>query len=326
MKTILIVDSDAGKIKELAKIIEKRTGMCHIHLAQDGIEAVNIIDNHKLDLVLTSVDIPGIDGLELLTYIGKDYPDVKVIVMVSERSKIVSAQIKKLGGAVFPENTVTLSNIANRVFADLQFESGGKIQGISLPSFLQMIELEGKTCTLAILSGEKKGYLYFFEGTFIAAKTGEITGKAAALEILGWEHIVIEIDYSALNVNQQVNMPLMSLLLESRRMLDEKGIRGHQQRAHERYDCVVSVDYDIDDWAYISYLRNISEGGAYIEMNQPVKLGEEIILTFSTENPPRSCNISGTVVRRDERGVGVKFNELSLLQREMIDLVIKSKK
>lgn len=325
MKNVLIVDVDPEKLKIISDVIENKTTMCQVYTAQDGIDAVDIINTFDLHLVITSLEIPGVDGFELLAFLSSEHPKIKVIVMTSTKSKMVKAQIIDMGGAVVSGGKPDLSTLTKRIFTELQIDSGGKVQGISLPSFLQMMELEGKTCTLSIVSGNKKGFLYFFNGNLIAAKNGKMNGKDAALEIIGWDQVVIEIDYSRCNIKQELKIPLMSLLLESRRMLDEKQNKGVQKRAHERYECLVSVDYDIDDWAYQSYIKNISIGGAFIEMNHPVKMGEEIVLTFTSDDPPRICNITGTVVRRDGKGIGVKFSELSLLQKDMIDMIIKNK-
>ena len=325
MKRILIVDVNPERLKTISGVIEKESGLCEVYTAQDGNEAVDIIHKTNLDLVITGLEIHGMDVFELLTFINTDFPHIKVIIMADRKSKLVTARIKEMGGVVFSENKMDLNTLSRRVFTDLQIDIGGKIQGISLPSFLQMLELEGKSCNLSVVSGSKKGFLYLLDGKLIAAKTGKLSGKEAALEIIGWDQVLIEIDYSPSNVKQQFDVPLMRILLESRRRIDEKRSQGNQKRAHDRYECLVAVDYDIEDWAYQSNIKNISLGGAFIEVNQPVRLGEEIVLTLTTGNPARTCNITGTIMRRDGKGIGVKFNELSLLQMAMVEMIIKNK-
>ncbi|NJL60126.1 MAG: DUF4388 domain-containing protein, partial [Desulfobacteraceae bacterium] len=43
-----------------------------------------------------------------------------------------------------------METLIKAVVADLNIASEGRIQGISLPSFLQLINMEEKTCTLRI--------------------------------------------------------------------------------------------------------------------------------------------------------------------------------
>ena len=48
----------------------------------------------------------------------------------------------------------------------------GRIGGVSLASFLQMLEQERKTCTLVVESDEQSGRLYFDAGDLIDAECG----------------------------------------------------------------------------------------------------------------------------------------------------------
>ena len=117
--------------------------------------------------------------------------------------------------------------------------------------------------------------------------------------------------------------PLMALLLESRRLIDERQSGRTNLRKHDRFECLVAVDYDISDWTYQCFLRDISMGGAYIETEQSVKNGQKITLTLSSPEFEHSCVIIGKVVRRDKKGIGVRFEEISLQQKKMIQALAK---
>ncbi len=136
---------------------------------------------------------------------------------------------------------------------------------------------------------------------------------------------MIEIGYSRCPVEKEIDTPVISILLESQRIQDEQNYKGIQKREHERFECLVAIDYDIDDWAYRSNIKNISISGAFIEVNHPVTIGKKIVLTFSTGTPPKSCNILGTIMRRVGKGIGIMFDDLSNTQREMVEMVIKNK-
>lgn len=67
MQRILIVE-DEEPISNLIKINLTSEGyMCKCEF--NGIDAANIIDNEKFDLILLDIMLPGIDGYELLEYI-----------------------------------------------------------------------------------------------------------------------------------------------------------------------------------------------------------------------------------------------------------------
>jgi PAS domain S-box-containing protein len=64
--TILYVEADEGLRKELITILERV--LKKVYVSNDGIEALKIFKKHKdsIDLVLTSVNIPGMNGVDLL--------------------------------------------------------------------------------------------------------------------------------------------------------------------------------------------------------------------------------------------------------------------
>ena len=71
------------------------------------------------------------------------------------------------------------------------------------------IQLESRSCTLQIGAKGNTGYLIVSEGELIAAETGSLAGKAAALNILTWDNVLIEINYNPTQVERHINIPLM---------------------------------------------------------------------------------------------------------------------
>ena len=97
----------------------------------------------------------------------------------------------------------------------------GKIQGVGLDSFLQIVQMDQMTCTLKITSPEGMGVLYFVEGELFAAATGELSKMAAACRIISWEDAVIEIDKTCDKSVNEIKQPLMNILMEGMRLRDE---------------------------------------------------------------------------------------------------------
>jgi outer membrane protein assembly factor BamD (BamD/ComL family) len=98
---------------------------------------------------------------------------------------------------------------------------GGLIHGISLPSFLQMAEMERANFTLRITAGERSGYLYLKDGVLIAAQLEERKGHEAAYRIISWDGISIEILPAEESRTVEIKQPLMHVLMESLKIKDE---------------------------------------------------------------------------------------------------------
>ena len=106
----------------------------------------------------------------------------------------------------------------------LKEKSNAFLSGFALANFLQLINLEQKTCTLMVKSKEKVGYLYLKDGELINAKTEGMEGEKAATRIISWKDTETEIE-DICRTERTVNTPLMHILLNATRLEDENGLR-----------------------------------------------------------------------------------------------------
>lgn len=318
MKNILIVDHDEIMLQAFVGLLKSQDGFLNVLSAKSGKAALEIIAQRRIHIVITGLYMSGIGGFELVTLLAKQHPDIRVIVMTNNASPMLRAKIKQIPTAIHFNQTMDISLLTKRIFTELHIDYGGQVRGLSLPSFLQMVELEERTCTLQISTKGETGRLSIVNGELVAAKVGQLSGESAALQIFAWENVLIDIDYSFKYVQREIYKPLMALLLESGKLVDEKKSGRPNLRKHDRFECLVAVDYDISDWTYQCFLRDISMGGAYIETEQSIEVGQKITLTLSSPKFQRSCAIIGQVVRRDKKGISVRFEEISLQQKKVI--------
>ncbi|MFO7749146.1 MAG: sigma-54 dependent transcriptional regulator [Desulfobacteraceae bacterium] len=94
MSTILIVDDEKNYPTILGEVI-KEEGHSPV-TASSSLEAIDVLKKEEIDLVLTDVKMPGMDGIELLEHIKGSHPDLPVIVMTAHGSveKAVEAMHK----------------------------------------------------------------------------------------------------------------------------------------------------------------------------------------------------------------------------------------
>lgn len=322
MKSVLVVNSDPVMLRNLVGLLKSKGSYFHIMTAGDDQEALKITTHFKVDLMLVAIGQDGNEGLKLMVHLNRHQPEIKAVALAANASPLVRARLKDLKGPQVLSEPVDGDRLTQYVLAELQVDYGGQIHGISLPSFLQMLELEGKTCTLEVSTSDQMGYLYFDEGTLVNARAGQQRGSDAALAILTWNRPMIDMDYQMASRQRIILRPLMSLLLESRRRLDETRCTASEQRRHHRLDCLMAVDMDLSDWTYKTLVRDISYGGAYVETDQAMGREQEVVLSLSIPGSRRSCSIAGRVVRRDPNGVGIRFEELSLHQHKVIKTLL----
>lgn len=96
--------------------------------------------------------------------------------------------------------------------------------GLSVGSFLQVIAMERQTCIMEVyLSANHSGHFCFVEGELHDAVYGDLNGEEAAMEMIAWENVRLNIKQilNASSVVRKIDKNLMLLLMESSRRRDE---------------------------------------------------------------------------------------------------------
>ena len=96
MKKSLLIAEDDEHILELLLSVFSRPDL-HIHAARSGTEAIGLIDQHDIDVVLTDLVMPGGDGLAVLSHAKKTLGNCEVILMTGYGTVENAVQAMKLG-------------------------------------------------------------------------------------------------------------------------------------------------------------------------------------------------------------------------------------
>ncbi len=225
MEKVLIVDDDIMLQKFLEKRMQRHATKFKTIHAFNGEEAIEILKKRYIALLVTDVVMPKLDGLALLTYIHNNYPQVQCIVMTGSRSQLVKKKLQNDNIFRLFHKPFHFEALTQAILQALdQDVPEGVLKGISGASFLQMIEMEEKTCLFEVKSGEKKGIFYFQEGILFEAACGKLKGDEAALEIIGMKNAEIRFKKAPTGkLNQNIKKPLTALIMEVMRRKDEAG-------------------------------------------------------------------------------------------------------
>ncbi len=235
VKNILVVDDEEPFLLSLSDGLSAYYDDFNVLTALNGKEAVKVLNTTKVDLIVTDLKMPVMDGFELLAYMSRNCPDIPVIVMTAYGTPETERWLKNLSITRYLEKPLDFNVLADNIFDALASSfSQDHIRGISLVSFLQLIEMDKKTCTIAVKSRGRVGCLYFAKGELMDAEVGVLKGEAAALDIVTWENAEIEIQYICKVKKKSIGAQLAEILMEGFRIKDEKGgiERGGEQEHH----------------------------------------------------------------------------------------------
>ena len=100
MVRILVVDDSAVDRKLAGGLLQKNPHW-QVHYAADGAAALKEIELHLPDLVLTDLQMPHMNGLELVGKVREEYPMIPIILMTAKGSEEIAVQALQRGAAYY---------------------------------------------------------------------------------------------------------------------------------------------------------------------------------------------------------------------------------
>ncbi len=145
-RTILVVDDEPSVAKIIQRMIEKEGHK--VVLASNGFEALDTFETHNIDLVITDLKMPGMDGVELIKQIRKIDNELEIIVITGYGTMEIFMQAVRAGA-----NDMILKPIDNQQFlrsVSRSLEKKKLVDGL-LAKTQQLVQSE-KMATIGLLS------------------------------------------------------------------------------------------------------------------------------------------------------------------------------
>ncbi|HXB69124.1 MAG TPA: response regulator [Candidatus Acidoferrales bacterium] len=115
---VLVVD-DSAAIRKILQRVLRQTGMAihTIHEAGDGLEALKLLGTQKVDLVLSDINMPKMDGLQLLAALkaSGQWRHIPVVMITTEGGETRVAEAVKLGAAGYVRKPFTADQIKEKL-------------------------------------------------------------------------------------------------------------------------------------------------------------------------------------------------------------------
>jgi CheY-like chemotaxis protein len=225
MQHVLIVDDEQSFLLTLSTGLESFADQFQVLTAQDGEAAIAVLEEQSVDLVVTDLRMPKMDGFGLMAYMASNYPAIPVVVLTAHATPETEQQLTLPNTIHILEKPVDFDELTRVILENLQGpDKGGSVTGISLPNFMDLIEKEEKSCMLEVHKNNRRmGVLLFNQGALWDALSVEQKGIEAVFELLALDEV--QIRYRNLprkKIKRRINVNLISLLMESARRQDEQ--------------------------------------------------------------------------------------------------------
>ena len=223
MTRLLIVEDDPVQAKALARALSQMRPDFTVWTSGNGVEATRLMSERGVDVVLTDLQMPEMDGFELLAWILTNNPELSVFAMSAYGTEDTARRLNGLGLGAIESFTkpVDAQAVLGRVTDALSQSVHGHVRNVSLASFVQLLEMERKSCSLTVRCDDQTGLLVVHKGSLIDARVGTTHGDAAAIAIIAWPNPSIVISRSAASGPPTIQKPLGFIVMEAMRVQDE---------------------------------------------------------------------------------------------------------
>lgn len=141
MYKVLIVDDESIIRKGLTNVINWKNLDCMVcGEASDGIEGMNKIEEFKPDLIITDINMPGVDGLNMIKRTKELISDSKIIILTGYRNLEYLQDAIKIGAFDYilkPSQIEVITSTIKRAVKELDFTRHSEAEIIKLKEYFE---------------------------------------------------------------------------------------------------------------------------------------------------------------------------------------------
>jgi CheY-like chemotaxis protein len=231
---VLLVDDSMAFLETVSEMFDAIGNKAwEIHKAAAADQALTILHQHQFDLAVLDINMPMLDGVQLLRMIHRRYPEIKKVILTGNASETLRATCLENGAELFlekptaPDGMRFVFNVLSDLIRWNQREGfSGTLRQVGLTDIIQIQCLSGSSCILEVHNPQTRGEIYIEAGVMIHAVAGELSGEKALNRLLSLDNGEFHLKTFKKPPERTVTGSWEFLLMEAARVRDEE--RGIQ--------------------------------------------------------------------------------------------------
>ncbi|MDB6015909.1 MAG: Response regulator receiver protein [Pedosphaera sp.] len=224
---ILLVDDDQDLLDLYREILSQLPSRPEISTSATGARAMAMLEAEPFTLLVCDLNMPKMDGLQVLSIVRRKYPELRTVVLTSVMDEQFRSRVYALGVDLFwqkPGSGEEIKQFLACIESLLGRESQSGFRGVQSKSLVDIIQLEcisQNSTVLKIINGPLNGRIWIETGEVIDAVSEGLTGEAAFHKILSWRSGNFEALPPEPHRTRSIFSSYQGLLLETAQAHDE---------------------------------------------------------------------------------------------------------
>jgi len=234
--TILVADGDPKNLQILRESLEA-SGF-EVIVASDGLQAWQKISSDVPDLILSEVNLPKLDGFQLLEKLKADPVTSSIPLMFLTNRRELQDRVRSLRGGVkdYMIKPLHVKEVIARVrmilrrmerIREEEIEStrklAGRLEEFSVIDLIENFGMERKTGILTLYNASNKsGEIYFRDGAVINASLANLKAEKAVYQMLPWKRGHFTMTFKEITVPDEIAVSNLGLLLQGFKRMEER--------------------------------------------------------------------------------------------------------
>lgn len=112
---LLLVDDHRLMLDGLISLLEDEGCIESIRGATSGLQALAILENEKVDVLMVDINMPEMSGLELTKIVRERFPDIKVLALSMYNDNIMIAKMIEAGAMGYVLKSTNISELSEAI-------------------------------------------------------------------------------------------------------------------------------------------------------------------------------------------------------------------
>jgi CheY-like chemotaxis protein len=228
--SVLLVDDSKAFLEVTSELFRNMGGRgWDVQTAAAADDALAILQQREIDLVVLDVVMPMLDGVQLLKLIHHRHPAIKKVILTGNLNESTRADCLANGAELFlekpaaPDGYRFIFNVLDDLIVWTEREGfTGTLRHVSLTDVIQIECLGGRSCILEVNAPGVRGEIYIKAGTIVHATAGTLSGDPAFHRLLA----LVGGDFHLQNYRDPKERTVRGtweyLLIEAARLRDEE--------------------------------------------------------------------------------------------------------